>query len=263
MEYKYVANVGPTVHCKSLLNNGGAVHAVRYTMGLRKASSRRRPQALSRRPLHAAMVATTPSRKGGTSGGGASSDVVIIDSESEGQSGEEAALEESDQEEVQTVRKETVAVASTVGNTKTSKPTRSMLAVLARQRRLEATVAEYRRLVELEGDDTHSSASNLTSSTSSSVTPRSAGKHSAPANRSRAGRRHRRAAKAAPRSTVKGRLRRALRRVSDLEAEVQKWHKFQNVVEGLRLEQAILQEKYDALALKHDALEAKLTSLHP
>ncbi|XP_078535216.1 uncharacterized protein LOC144821946 [Lissotriton helveticus] len=181
----------------------------------------------------------------GTSGGGASSDVVvIIDSESEGQSGEEAALEESDQEqEVQTVRKETVAVASTVGNTKTSKPTRSMLAVLARQRRLEATVAEYRRLVELEGDDTHSSASNLTSSTSSSVTPRSAGKHSAPANRSRAGRRHRRAAKAAPRSTVKGRLRRALRRVSDLEAEVQKWHKYQNVVEGLRLDQAILQEK--------------------
>ncbi|XP_078509428.1 uncharacterized protein LOC144769245 [Lissotriton helveticus] len=203
--------------------------------------------------------------QGGTSGGGASSDVVvIIDSESEGQSGEEAALEESDQEqEVQTVRKETVAVASTVGNTKTSKPTRSMLAVLARQRRLEATVAEYRRLVELEGDDTHSSASNLTSSTSSSVTPRSAGKHSAPANRSRAGRRHRRAAKAAPRSTVKGRLRRALRRVSDLEAEVQKWHKYQNVVEGLRLDQAILQEKYDALAQKHDALEAKLNSLHP
>ncbi|XP_078496513.1 uncharacterized protein LOC144752464 [Lissotriton helveticus] len=106
----------------------------------------------------------------GTSGGGASSDVIVIDSESEDYSVEDAAPEDN-----QTVRKQAVVVASTVGNTKTAKPSRSMLAVLARQRRLDATVAQYRRLVEMEGDDTHSSASNVTSTASSSVTPRSAG----------------------------------------------------------------------------------------
>ncbi|XP_078518080.1 uncharacterized protein LOC144782581 [Lissotriton helveticus] len=195
----------------------------------------------------------------GTSGGGASSDVIVIDSESEEYSVEDAAPADN-----QTVRKQAVAVASTVGNTKTAKPSRSMLAVLARQRRLDATVAQYRRLVEMEGDDTHSSASNVTSSASSSVTPRSAGKRSAPANQSRAGRRHRRAAKAAPpHSTVKARLRRALRRVSNLEAEVKKWEEYKKVMEGLRLDHAMLREEYDALALRHDALEAKVNNLHP
>ncbi|XP_078518517.1 uncharacterized protein LOC144783397 [Lissotriton helveticus] len=190
----------------------------------------------------------------GTSGGGASSDeVVVIDSDDS--SGEEAAQE-------QTVRKQTVAVVGTVGHTKTTKPTRSMQAVLARQRRLDATVAQYRRLVKLEGDDTQSSTSNVTSA-SSSVTPRSAGQRSAPAKRSRAGRRHRRAAKAAPHSTVKARLRRAIRRVSDLEAEVRKWKEYQNLLEGLRLDHATLREQYDALALRHDALEAKVNNMHP
>ncbi|XP_078512200.1 uncharacterized protein LOC144771791 [Lissotriton helveticus] len=137
-----------------------------------------------------------------------------------------------------------------------------MQAVLARQRRLDATVAQYRRLVELEGDDTQSSTSNVTSA-SSSVTPRSAGQRSAPAKRSRAGRRHRRAAKAAPHSTVKARLRRAIRRVSDLEAEVRKWKEYQNLLEGLRLDHATLREQYDALALRHDALEAKVNTMHP
>ncbi|XP_078540201.1 uncharacterized protein LOC144825228 [Lissotriton helveticus] len=193
----------------------------------------------------------------GTSGGGASSDVVVvIDSDSEDDSGEDAAPMAQEQ----TVRKQTVVVAGTVGHTKTSKPTRSMLAVLARQRRLDATVAQYRRLVELE--DTQSSTSNGTSA-SSSMTPRSAGQRSAPAKRSRAGRRHRRAAKAAPHSTLKARLRRAIHRVSDLEAEVRKLKEYQNLLEGLRLDHATLREQYNALALRHDALEAKVNTMHP
>ncbi|XP_078503517.1 uncharacterized protein LOC144762249 [Lissotriton helveticus] len=193
----------------------------------------------------------------GTSGGGASSDVVVV-IDSEDNSGEEATQVAQEQ----TVRKQTVVVAGTVGHTKTSKPTRSMQALLARQRRLDATVAQYRRLVELEGEDTQSSTSNGTSA-SSSVTPRSAGQRSAPAKRSRAGRRHRRAAKAAPHSTLKARLRRAIHRVSDLEAEVRKLKEYQTLLEGLRLDHATLQEQYDALALRHDALEAKVNTMHP
>ncbi|XP_078514890.1 transient receptor potential cation channel subfamily M member 2-like isoform X1 [Lissotriton helveticus] len=193
----------------------------------------------------------------GTSGGGASSDVVVV-IDSEDTSGEEATQVAQEQ----TVRKQTVVVAGRVGHTKTSKPTRSMQALLARQRRLDATVAQYRRLVELEGEDTQSSTSNGTSA-SSSVIPRSAGQRSAPAKRSRAGRRHRRAAKAAPHSTLKARLRRAIHRVSDLEAEVRKLKEYQNLLEGLRLDHATLREQYDALALRHDALEAKVNTMHP
>ncbi|XP_078506427.1 uncharacterized protein LOC144764821 [Lissotriton helveticus] len=159
----------------------------------------------------------------GTSGGGASSDVVVV-VDSEDNSGEEAA--QVAQED--TVRKQTVVVAGRVVHTKTSKPSRSMQALLARQRRLDATVAEYRRLVELEGEDTQSSTSNGTPA-SSSAPPRSAGQRSAPAVRSRAGRRHRRAAKPAPHSTLKARLRRATHRVSDLEAEVRKLKEHQNL----------------------------------
>ncbi|XP_078501399.1 uncharacterized protein LOC144755895 isoform X1 [Lissotriton helveticus] len=197
-------------------------------------------------------------RRGGTSGGGASSDVVVVVVDSEDNSGEEAA--QVAQED--TVRKPTVVVAGRVVRTKTSKPSRSMQALLARQRRLDATVAEYRRLVELEGEDTQSSTSNGTPA-SSSAPPRSAGKRSAPVVRSRAGRCHRRAAKAAPHSTLKARLRRATHRVSDLEAEVRKLKEHQNLLEGLRLDHAILREQYDALALRHDALEAKVHSMHP
>ncbi|XP_078527955.1 uncharacterized protein LOC144802773 [Lissotriton helveticus] len=87
----------------------------------------------------------------GTSGGGASLDVVVV-IDSEDTSGEEATQVAQEQ----TVRKQTVVVAGRVGHTKTSKPTRSMQALLARQRRLDATVAQYRRLVELEGEDTQS-----------------------------------------------------------------------------------------------------------
>ncbi|XP_078517445.1 uncharacterized protein LOC144782140 [Lissotriton helveticus] len=125
---------------------------------------------------------------------------------------------------------------------------------MARQRRLDATVAEYRRLVALEEEETQSTGTTTTSTgtaVSSSMHPRAASQRSAPAVRSRATKanRHRRAAKtaAAPHRSCKARQRRLSLSVSYLEQEV---HTYKNLVEGLRFDHATLRKEYDALAAK-------------
>ncbi|XP_078509346.1 uncharacterized protein LOC144769202 [Lissotriton helveticus] len=107
----------------------------------------------------------------GTSGGGASAEVAVLGEDSE-DSGEDAVQEPADGPVgVRTV------VAGTVAPSKST--SRREQARMARQRRLDATVAEYRRLVALEEEeDTQSTGATTTSSTgtaaSSSVTPRAA-----------------------------------------------------------------------------------------
>ncbi|XP_078518815.1 uncharacterized protein LOC144783960 [Lissotriton helveticus] len=153
----------------------------------------------------------------GTSGGGASAEVVVLDEDS----GEEAVQVPDVPVRVHTV------VAGRVAPSKSTRPSRREQARMARQRRLDATVAEYRRLVALEEEDTQSTGTTTTTSTgtaaSSSVPPRAASQRSAPAVRSRATKanRHRRAAKtpAAPHRSCKARQRRLSLRVSYLEQE--------------------------------------------
>ncbi|XP_078504393.1 uncharacterized protein LOC144762960 [Lissotriton helveticus] len=173
-----------------------------------------------------------------TSGDGASAEVAVLDQDSEA-SGEEAVQEPADVP----VGDQTV-VAETVAPSKST--TRREQARLARQRRLEATVAEYRRLVALEEEeDTQSSGATTTSSTvttaSSSVTK--------PAGPSRAKKddRHRQATEipAAPHRSCKDRQRRLRVRMSNLEQEVLK---YKNLVKGLRSELATLRKEYDAHA---------------
>ncbi|XP_078496779.1 uncharacterized protein LOC144752802 [Lissotriton helveticus] len=128
----------------------------------------------------------------GTSGDGASAEVAVLGEDSE-DSGEEAVQEPADGPVgVRTV------VAGTVAPSKST--SRREQARMARQRRLDATDAEYRRLVALEEEeDTQSTGATTTSSTgtaaSSSVTPRDASMRSAPAGPSRANKanRHRQA----------------------------------------------------------------------
>ncbi|XP_078505572.1 uncharacterized protein LOC144763652 [Lissotriton helveticus] len=175
-----------------------------------------------------------------TSGDGASAEVAVLGEDSE-DSGEEAVQEPADGPVgVQTVVAETVAPSKST--------TRREQARMARQRRLEATVAEYRRLVALEEEeDTQSSGATTTSSTgtaaSSSVTK--------PAGPSRANKdnRHRQATEipAAPHRSCKERQRRLRVRMSNLEQEVLK---YKNLVKGLRSELATLRKEYDAHAAK-------------
>lgn len=122
--------------------------------------------------------------------------------------------------------------------------TRREQARLARQRRLEATVAEYRRLVALEEEeDTQSSGatSSTVTTASSSVTK--------PAGPSRAKKddRHRQATEipAAPHRSCKDRQRRLRVRMSNLEQEVLR---YKTLVKGLRSELATLRKEYDAHA---------------
>ncbi|XP_078503523.1 uncharacterized protein LOC144762253 [Lissotriton helveticus] len=111
----------------------------------------------------------------GTSGGGASAEVVVLDEDS----GEEAVQVPDVPVRVHTV------VAGRVAPSKSTRPSRREQARMARQRRLDATVAEYRRLVALEEEDTQSTGTTTTTSTgtaaSSSVPPRAASQRSAPA----------------------------------------------------------------------------------
>ncbi|XP_078502412.1 uncharacterized protein LOC144756459 [Lissotriton helveticus] len=182
----------------------------------------------------------TPGHSGVTSGDGASAEVAVLGEDSE-DSGEEAVQEPADGPVgVQTVVAETVAPSKST--------TRREQARMARQRRLEATVAEYRRLVALEEEeDTQSSGATTTSSTgtaaSSSVTK--------PAGPSRANKdnRHRQATEipAAPHRSCKERQRRLRVRMSNLEQEVLK---YKNLVKGLRSELATLRKEYDAHAAK-------------
>ncbi|XP_078496493.1 uncharacterized protein LOC144752437 [Lissotriton helveticus] len=130
----------------------------------------------------------------GTSGGGASAEVVVLDEENT--SGEEA-VQVPDDTNVP-VRVHTV-VAGRVAPSKSKKASRKEQARMARQRRLDATVAEYRRLLALEEEDTQSTATSTATAASSSGPTRAASQRSAPAVRSRATKanRHRRAAKTA------------------------------------------------------------------
>ncbi|XP_078496841.1 uncharacterized protein LOC144752889 [Lissotriton helveticus] len=184
-----------------------------------------------------------PSR---TSGGGASAEVVVLD---EGNNSGEEAVQVPDDTNVP-VRVHTV-VAGRVAPSKSKKPTRKELARMARQRRLDATVTEYRRLVALEEEDTQSTGTSTGTAASSSVPPRAASQRSAPAVRSRATKanRHRRAAKtaAAPHRSCKARQRHLCLRVSYLEQE---FLTYKSLVEGLRFDHATLRKEYDALAAK-------------
>ncbi|XP_078502640.1 uncharacterized protein LOC144760015 [Lissotriton helveticus] len=182
---------------------------------------------------------------GGTSGDGASAEVVVALDE-EDNSGEEA-VQVPDKD--MPVRVHTV-VAGRVAPSKSKTPSRRKeLARMARQRRLDATVAEYRRLVALEEEETQSGTTTTSTGTAASSSVRAASQRSAPAVRSRAtkAKRHRPAAKkaAAPHRICKAHRRRLSLRLSYLEQEV---HNYKNVVEGLRFELATLRKEHDALA---------------
>ncbi|XP_078541775.1 uncharacterized protein LOC144827271 [Lissotriton helveticus] len=116
-----------------------------------------------------------------------------------------------------------VGVASeVVGSDNPFKLSRKEFAIRARQRKLEAIVAESRRLVAQEEEDDQST----TTAASSSTTPGSYSQRNPPAvwHHGSAVTRRRRAAKttAAPHSTCKARVHRLTLRVAYLEQEVER-----------------------------------------
>ncbi|XP_078537899.1 uncharacterized protein LOC144823333 isoform X2 [Lissotriton helveticus] len=113
--------------------------------------------------------------------------------------------------------------ASVVAGSDTpSKLSRKELAIRARQRKLEAIVTEYRRLVAQEEEDDQST----TTAASSSTAPGSYSQRNPPAvqHRGPAATRRRRAVKttAAPHSTCKARVHHLTLRVAYLEQEVER-----------------------------------------
>ncbi|XP_078539309.1 uncharacterized protein LOC144824092 isoform X2 [Lissotriton helveticus] len=116
--------------------------------------------------------------------------------------------------------------AGVAGSDAPSKLTRKELARRARQRKLEAIVAEYRRLVAEEEEDTQSTTTSTATAASSSALPGSASQHRPPAVRSRgtAATRHRKQPKnqLPPHSRCKARIHRLTLRVSNLEQEMKR-----------------------------------------